>query len=133
MEILKYKTPIFLLQVLGSPTEETWPGISKSEELANYKFPTYAPEPMIARAPRLDPDGIDLISSFLLYEHRKRVSARTAIRHQYFRSLGPEIQRIADSEYLLHSIEVSTSPKIDYLISYSLPRLFTNLVPICAI
>jgi len=101
-----------IFKVLGSPTEETWPGISKSEELANYKFPTYAPEPMIARAPRLDPDGIDLISSFLLYEHRKRVSARAAIRHQYFRSLGPEIQRIADTEsiFSLPGIHLSKDP-----------------------
>ena len=31
--------PLFLIfvQVLGTPKEEDWPGISRSEELANYK------------------------------------------------------------------------------------------------
>jgi hypothetical protein len=46
-----------VVQVLGSPTEETWPGISRSEELINYKFPHYNAESPISRAPRLDPDG----------------------------------------------------------------------------
>ncbi len=46
-----------VVQVLGSPTEETWPGISRSEELINYKFPHYNAESLISRAPRLDPDG----------------------------------------------------------------------------
>ena len=83
---------------MGSPTEETWPGISKSEALSNYKFPSYSPEPLISHAPRLDSDGVSLLSSFLLFESRKRISARSAIKHQYFLPLGPHIHNIVDSE-----------------------------------
>ena len=31
--------------------------LNRSEELAGYKFPHYAAESLVARAPRLDPDG----------------------------------------------------------------------------
>ena len=86
------------VQVLGTPTEDNWPGISRSEELAGYKFPAYSPESLVARAPRLDPDGISLLSSFLLFEARKRISAREAMRNPYFHSLGPGPAQLGDSE-----------------------------------
>merc|ERR1719499_1656508 len=31
-----------IFKVLGTPTEDNWPGINRSEELAGYKFPHYA-------------------------------------------------------------------------------------------
>jgi serine/threonine protein kinase len=101
-----------IFKVLGTPTEETWPGISKSEELANYKFPVYPAEPMVARAPRLDPDGINLVCSFLLFEDKKRMSAQAAMRHPYFHSLGPDIANIADiqSIYSLPGVALAKDP-----------------------
>lgn len=89
---------VFLFQVLGSPSEETWPGISHSEELVNYNFPKYPSEALVKRAPRLDPDGIDLVSKFLLYEAKKRISAKDAIKHSYFDSLGQGVRKIADGK-----------------------------------
>lgn len=101
-----------IFKILGSPTEETWPGVSKNEELINYKFPEYTAEPMVARAPRLDPDGIDLVCSFLHYMARKRMSARAAMKHQYFQSLGPEIHKITDiqSIFSVPSIHLAKDP-----------------------
>ena len=87
-----------LFQVLGTPTEESWPGISMSEELQNYNFPRYASEPLVKRAPRLDQEGIDLVSQFLLYEAKRRMGAREALAHAYFASLGPQVHTIADGE-----------------------------------
>ena len=81
-------------------TASHWPGISHSEELCNYNFPTYpAGEPLVKRAPRLDQDGLDLVSKFLVYEAKKRISARAATKHAYFDSLGQEVQNLADSEW----------------------------------
>ena len=82
--------------MLGTPTEETWPGISMSEELVNYNFPLYPSEPLVKRAPRLDQDGIQLVSQFLLYEAKKRLQAKEAMRHPYFDSLDPQVQALAD-------------------------------------
>jgi cyclin-dependent kinase 17 len=90
-----------IFKVLGTPTEDNWPGINRSEELQGYKFPHYAPESLVARAPRLDPDGISLLASFLSFEARKRVSAKDAMRNPYFDSLGPGVALLKDNDSLL--------------------------------
>ena len=98
----------FIFQVLGTPTEENWPGISMSEELQNYNFPPYPAEPLVKRAPRLDAEGIDLVSKFLLYEARKRVSAKEGMHHSYFASLGPGVNNLLDGkEFLCFFCQIS--------------------------
>jgi cyclin-dependent kinase 17 len=82
--------------VLGTPTEANWPGISMSEEYASYRFCNYTPESLFKRGPRLDPDGLDLVSKFLLYEARRRISAKDAMKHPYFDSLGPNVHNLSD-------------------------------------
>jgi len=89
-----------IFKVLGTPTEDNWPGIGRSEELAGYKFPHYSPESLVARAPRLDPDGISLLTSFLWFEARRRVSAREALRKPYFDSLGASVRSLKDNDSL---------------------------------
>uniref|UniRef100_A0A667ZHD3 cyclin-dependent kinase n=1 Tax=Myripristis murdjan TaxID=586833 RepID=A0A667ZHD3_9TELE len=75
-----------IFRILGTPTEETWPGITTSEEFKTYNFPRYHAEPLVNHAPRC-------------FEAKKRVSAEDALRHPYFRSLGEQVQTLADSEY----------------------------------
>merc|ERR1719208_414666 len=101
-----------IFKVLGTPTEESWPGISMSEELQNYNFPRYASEPLVKRAPRLDTDGINLLSQFLLYEAKRRLGAREALAHAYFASLGPQVHTIADvqSIFTVPGVHLSEDP-----------------------
>merc|ERR1712223_279787 len=101
-----------IFKVLGTPAEDNWPGISMSEELLNYNFPLYPPEPLVKRAPRLDADGIDLVSKFLLYEARKRVSAKDAMHHSYFDTLGPGVHNLLDvqSIFSVPGIHLSKDP-----------------------
>lgn len=40
------------------------------------------------------------VSVLLQFEAKKRVSAEDAIRQSYFKSLGAEVQTLADSEFL---------------------------------
>ena len=87
-----------MLQVLGTPTEDNWPGISRSEELAGYKFPAYVPETLVSKAPRLDTDGIALLTSFLRFEAKKRLPAREALRHPYFSSFPQEVALLKDGK-----------------------------------
>ena len=87
-----------VLQVLGTPTEDNWPGISRSEELAGYKFPAYGPESLVSKAPRLDSDGVGLLSSFLLFEAKKRLPAREALKHPYFSSFPQEVALLKDGK-----------------------------------
>ncbi|KAK3605818.1 hypothetical protein CHS0354_002436 [Potamilus streckersoni] len=86
-----------IFKTLGTPTEENSPGISQNEEFLNYTFPFYEPEPLINIAPRLDGDGTDLLSMFLLYEAKKRTSAADALKHPFFNSLGPSVHRLPDT------------------------------------
>jgi len=85
-------------QVLGTPTEQNWPGISVSEEFASHNFKCYSPEPLVKRAPRLEPEGLDLISKFLLFEAKKRISAKDAMKQPYFDSLGPGVHNLLDGK-----------------------------------
>jgi len=90
-----------IFKVLGTPNEDNWPGIGRTEELQSYKFPHYTAEPLVARAPRLDPDGISLLNSFLHFEARRRISAREAMKNPYFQSLGSGVAQLGDNDSLL--------------------------------
>ncbi|OXB59840.1 hypothetical protein ASZ78_012394 [Callipepla squamata] len=87
-----------IFRLLGTPCQETWPGISSSDEFRNYNFPKYKPQPLINHAPRLDTEGIELIAKFLQYESKKRISAEEAMKHAYFRSLGTRIHTLPESK-----------------------------------
>jgi len=54
-----------IFRTLGTPSEETWPEIMTNESFNSYKFDQWSPEPLVSRAPRLDPEGVDLLSKFL--------------------------------------------------------------------
>ena len=50
-----------IFRALGSPPEDAWGGLA-----APYCFPRMSPaEPLLARAPRLDADAIELLQKFL--------------------------------------------------------------------
>lgn len=48
------RAPSFHLQMrsAGTPTDESWPGITNSEEFKTYNFPQYQAEPLVSHAPR---------------------------------------------------------------------------------
>ncbi|XP_005987084.1 cyclin-dependent kinase 17 isoform X2 [Latimeria chalumnae] len=101
-----------IFRTLGTPTEETWLGISSNEEFKSYKFPRYKGEPLINLAPRLDNDGLDLLSSLLQFEAKKRASAEMAMKHPYFQSFGEQVQRLADtaSIFSIKEIQLQKDP-----------------------
>ncbi|XP_062969701.1 cyclin-dependent kinase 18 isoform X4 [Cynocephalus volans] len=93
------KEELYLIfRLLGTPTEETWPRVTALSEFRAYNFPRYLPQPLISHAPRLDPDGINLLTSLLLYESKCRVSAEAALSHPYFRSLGERVHQLEDRD-----------------------------------
>jgi serine/threonine protein kinase len=72
-----------IFRTLGTPTEETWPGVTS---LPDYKvdFPTWKAKPLSEAVPSLCPLGVDLLEKMLTYDPAKRISARQALRHPYF-------------------------------------------------
>ncbi|PWA24833.1 hypothetical protein CCH79_00010216, partial [Gambusia affinis] len=109
-----------IFRLLGTPTEDSWPGISSIDEFRSYKFSKYKPQPLINHAPRLDNDGIDLLSSFLKptlcpkfqYESKKRISADEAMRQPYFRTLGPRVHTLPEnmSIFTLKEVQLQRDP-----------------------
>ncbi|NWS44540.1 CDK17 kinase, partial [Probosciger aterrimus] len=101
-----------IFRLLGTPCQETWPGISSTDEFRNYSFPKYKPQPLINHAPRLDTEGIELIAKFLQYESKKRISAEEAMKHAYFRSLGTRIHTLPESVsiFSLKEIQLQKDP-----------------------
>ncbi len=54
-----------IFRTLGTPNDETWPGIASNDDFRFYDFEPWPPEQLVSRAPRLDGEGTDLLSRFL--------------------------------------------------------------------
>ncbi|CDS03442.1 Putative CMGC/CDK protein kinase [Lichtheimia ramosa] len=75
-----------IFKVLGTPTDQTWPGVS---QLPEYKrdFELFAPVAIETLLPKLDSLGIDLLKQLLQYPPEKRITANDALNHPYFDDL----------------------------------------------
>jgi len=72
-----------IFRSLGTPTEETWPGVST---LPDYKsvFPKWARQTMSCLLPlSLSSGGHELLSLLLTYNPASRISAKLALQHKY--------------------------------------------------
>uniref|UniRef100_A0A8C3ACY2 cyclin-dependent kinase n=1 Tax=Cyclopterus lumpus TaxID=8103 RepID=A0A8C3ACY2_CYCLU len=101
-----------VFRLVGTPTEDTCPGISSNEEFRSYLFPQYRPQALINHVPRLDTEGIDVLSALLQYDTRRRISSEDALRHPYFLSLGSNIHNLADtaSVFSLKELQLQKDP-----------------------
>ncbi|XP_036899489.1 cyclin-dependent kinase 15 [Sturnira hondurensis] len=108
-------------EVLGVPTEDTWPGVSK---LPNYNpewFPLSKPQSLQRIWNRLGriPEAEALASLMLKGFPRDRVSAREALAHDYFSSLPSQLHQLPDEESLFTVSGVRLKPEMyDLLASY---------------
>ncbi|ETE65944.1 Cyclin-dependent kinase 18, partial [Ophiophagus hannah] len=101
-----------IFRMLGTPTEESWPGITSNEEFKTYQFTQYRAQPLINHAPRLDTEGIDLLTNLLLYEAKQRISAESALRHPYFMILDERVHLLPEtaSIFSLKEIQLQKDP-----------------------
>merc|ERR1712142_547765 len=73
-----------VLRVLGTPTEETWPGMTELPDFNKITFPENPPMPFEEILPDASPEAIDLVRQFLVYPSKQRISAKKALLHPYF-------------------------------------------------
>jgi serine/threonine protein kinase len=71
-----------IFEFLGTPNEETWPGVSK---LPEYKitFPQWKPQSIRKKFKGFDEDGLDLMEKFLQMDPEKRITIREALNHPF--------------------------------------------------
>ncbi|KAG9287995.1 hypothetical protein G9A89_017590 [Geosiphon pyriformis] len=75
----------------GTPTEETWPKVSQFPEYKS-DFTIYQRIPLESLLPKLDPQGIHLLSKLIEYEPDKRLGAEDALQHPYFEEIRKKDQ-----------------------------------------
>ncbi|KAI8055990.1 protein serine/threonine kinase [Syncephalis plumigaleata] len=75
-----------IFKVLGTPNETGWPSIT---QLPNYRpdFPVHPRVPLERYYPKLNATGIDLLNALLEFQPEKRISARDALEHPFFKDI----------------------------------------------
>lgn len=73
-----------IFQLLGTPDESSWPGISSFSFFNTFKFTKYDPVTLRKKFPYATEKGIDLLNSLLKLNPSKRISAQDAFHHPYF-------------------------------------------------
>ena len=55
------------LRILGTPGEETWPGVTQMRGFSEWNFPEWKPKDLSQYCPRLDEAGVDLLQVSIFY------------------------------------------------------------------
>lgn len=77
-----------LLQIFslrGTPTEQTWPGVSLLPVYNYNTFPSFRPKPFKRDLHRIGAAGMDLLDKMLTVCPTKRITAVQALNHPYFK------------------------------------------------
>lgn len=80
-----------IFQIMGTPTETTWPGVSKLPDF-KINFPSWKKKPLKSMFPDFDEDGLDLMEKFLEMDPEKRITIREALNHPFIAKFKGEEQ-----------------------------------------
>lgn len=75
-----------IFRLLGSPSEQIWPGFSKLPNAKNIRFSQYQPYNYLRK--KVGPITelcFDLLNAMLTYYPKKRITAAEALKHPYWR------------------------------------------------
>lgn len=73
-----------VLHTLGTPTEDTWPGLTNLPDYNKISFSYSSGLSWNVIVPDTTEQTLDLIKKCLTYNHQKRLNARQILNHEYF-------------------------------------------------
>lgn len=95
-----------IFKILGTPTEETWPGVSRLPAYKPHRLAFYPIRKLGLSFPKLYDvtDGDNVASSLLQLNPDDRIDAEEALRHSYFASLPRKLYELPDGELYFNFI-----------------------------
>ncbi|CAH8290203.1 unnamed protein product [Heterobilharzia americana] len=92
-----------IFRLLGTPSEEVWPGVSSLPEYQKKDFPAWHNSKLcihenISKA--FSDAGLELLQAMLIYEPSRRITARDALLHPYFSDLNKSLVPATGEEYI---------------------------------
>eukprot|EP00729_Bicosta_minor_P002164 gene2164-25393_t len=79
---------VLIWQILGTPTESLWEGVSQLPEYKPEDWPECDKQDLAHQMPRLNRVGLELVDRMLQYNPKMRFTAQEAMAHPYFASLS---------------------------------------------
>ena len=97
-----------IFRVVGTPSEESWPGVSRLPNYRPHKLSYYRPVALGRVWPRLQDlsFGEQLVSLMLQARAGRRVSAEQALRHRYFSDLPASLHSLHPQQTIFSTGEV---------------------------
>nr|3NIZ_A Chain A, Rhodanese family protein [Cryptosporidium parvum Iowa II] len=80
-----------IFSILGTPNPREWPQVQELPLWKQRTFQVFEKKPWSSIIPGFCQEGIDLLSNMLCFDPNKRISARDAMNHPYFKDLDPQI------------------------------------------
>ena len=77
---------LVVLRTLGSPTEESWPGMSQLPDFNKIPFPEFRSPGLDVLFPEAPVEAVELARRFLVYRSDRRLAARQALQQGYFQT-----------------------------------------------
>ncbi|XP_064465931.1 cyclin-dependent kinase 14-like [Ornithodoros turicata] len=105
-------------KILGTPTEETWEGVSRFKNYKLHKFGMYQAQPLKSAFPKVAeiPQADEIANRFLQLRPQCRISAADGLRHQYFADIPPQVYDLPDQASIFTIPGCKLSPE-----TYNLP------------
>ncbi|KAG2500660.1 hypothetical protein HYH03_001426 [Edaphochlamys debaryana] len=73
-----------MARLLGTPSERIWPGLSALPNASKFAFPDQPYNHLKRQLPNLSEAGVALLNAMLTYDPDRRITARQALRHEWF-------------------------------------------------
>ncbi|XP_064598110.1 cyclin-dependent kinase 14-like [Liolophura sinensis] len=108
-----------IFRVLGTPTEDTWEGVTRYPNYDLKQFGLYPPQNLMTVIPKISfiPLAAHLASQLLQMNPHRRLSAQKAMKHEYFSDLPHLVHELPDAASIFTVNGLKLLPEMDELLN----------------